>query len=111
MLQSLNAGHQSHELIVPPPTNNDACYRASILATNHVSSLFPRQPIIMPVAEPLLLAVATPHAGQHRVRNLSVQEGAAEEKHSRVGARTSGKWRTAGRLLPVKKAWLDRKLE
>jgi hypothetical protein len=56
----------------------------------------------MPVTEPLLLAVATPHAGQHRVRNLSVQEGAAEEKHSRVGARTSGKWRTAERLLPVK---------
>ncbi len=49
----------------------------------------------MLVTEPLLLAVATPHAGQHRVRNLSVQEGAAAEKHSRVGARTSGKWRTA----------------
>jgi hypothetical protein len=80
-----------------------------LLATNHVRLLFPRQPIMMLVTEPLLLAVATSHAGQHRVRNLSVQEGAAEEKHSRLGARTSGKWHTAERLLPVKKAWLVRK--
>jgi hypothetical protein len=35
-----------------PVANHDACYRASILATNHVSLLFPRQPIMMLVTEP-----------------------------------------------------------
>jgi hypothetical protein len=37
-----------------PVANHDACYRASILATNHVSLLFPRQPIMMLVRASIL---------------------------------------------------------
>ena len=45
---------------------------------------------IFPFLEPVLLAVAAPHAGQHRVRHLPVQAGTAPSQHTRAWTRTPG---------------------